>query len=334
MRTCYIIILLMAVSSATAQNIGGKWYGRLTQEPGGYRKIYDFELDLVQDDNIKKDSITGTSYAYIPYQIEAKIGLNGHIDGDTVRLMESGYLIQEEMAPTGWSICIKNLHLSYFKQDNKEFLRGRWTGQTTEGGTTCKPGLIILARNRKDLRKFIDENGYNGPDYPKTIVDKTPVTSVAGYGDDAGGASASAIGPGLDSAFTNGAMIPPFSPEFRNTVVSRISEVEVENQELTLYLLDYSKVDNDSISVYFNRQLMADNVAITEKPLVFKLTINPKVGSNELLFYAKTLGDIPPNTAGIGIKDGQTMHKIKIESDLMKTSAVYLKLKPPPPDNP
>ncbi|HEY1024647.1 MAG TPA: hypothetical protein VGE26_05735 [Sphingobacteriaceae bacterium] len=323
-----LIILTLSFSVSFGQNIGGKWYGKLTQEPGGYRKIYDFELELVQDDNIRKDSITGVSYAYIPQQIEAKIGLSGFIDKDTIRLKESAYLIQDDVVPLGWTLCIKDLHLNYMLINNKEFLRGRWEGQTAEG-RNCKPGLIILARSRKDLKNFIAENGYNA-NYPKSIVTDHP-GAATGAGGKGGTQADGQHQTGFpDSAHSVNSLVPAFTGDFKNTSVSRISELEVENRELTLYLLDYSKVDNDSISVYFNRKLIIDKVAITEKPIVVTLTLDPGLPSNELLFYAQSLGDIPPNTAGIGIKDGGIMHKIKIESDLLKTSAVYLKPKPFP----
>lgn len=325
MKVKFLLILLFGFLSVSGQNISGKWYGKLTQEPGGYRRVYNFELEIVQDDDLQKDSISGTSYAFIDYQIEARIGFTGSIQGDTITLTENEYQIQEDTAPTGWVICIKQFRLAALRVDNKDFLRGRWTGVAHGQAMPCMPGLLILARNPKDLKQFIDQNGYEAPARPRSIVENLALTK--------GGSATSSENsgdPGQGNGFDNGAegntIVGP-GGVFENTIVSKLSEIEVQNKELQFYLLDYSKVDNDSISVFLNRKQLLDKVAITDKPVKITLVLNENLEKNELLFYAESLGTVPPNTAGIAIKDGEQWHKIKIQSDELKTSAIYLKLK-------
>jgi hypothetical protein len=320
MKSLLLLALLLSADMAVGQNIDGKWYGSLTQGPGGYRRVYNFELDIVQN---SETELSGTSYAYIGYQIEAKIGFTGKITGDTITVTENIYQIQEEIAPQGWLICIKTLKFAHFRSDNKEFLRGRWTGIANGTETACVPGLLILARNPRDLKRFIEKNGYESPMRPVSIIESESDNSAG-----LSGGKQNAGGHGIfpDESMGGSEIIGP-GGIFRNTVVSKLSEIIVNNRELQFYLLDYSKVDNDSVSVFLNRKILLDRVAITEKPFRITLVLNEQLENNELLFVADSQGDDPPNTAGVAIKDGDQWHKIKVRSDDQKSSAIYLKVR-------
>lgn len=328
----FLLGLLLCGLAADSQNLGGKWYGRLTQEPGGYMRVYDFELDIVEDHQGEQTKLSGTSYAWVDFQVEAKIGFTGEVTGDSITLTENVYQIQEETAPVGWVICIKTLKLAHLRSDNKEFLRGRWTGMAHGQATPCVPGLLILARNPKDLRQFIERNGYRSPDHPVTIATES---SPGGRGTPDGASDPDPGGEGTALADIPGTgETPGPGGIFENTVVSKLTEVIVDNREVQFYLLDYSKVDHDSISVYLNRKLLLDRVAITDKPVKITLTLDDILEKNELLFVADSQGEVPPNTAGIAIRDGEQLHKFKVQSDDKKSSAIYLTVRKKPQSSP
>ena len=48
----HILLLSLFISNVFSQEISGKWYGKLTQGPGGYNDLYDLELSLNQKKNI------------------------------------------------------------------------------------------------------------------------------------------------------------------------------------------------------------------------------------------------------------------------------------------
>ncbi len=332
MKMIFFLALLLSGPLAESQNLNGKWYGRLTQEPGGYRRVYNFELDIVEENQGQRTTLSGTSYAFIDYQIQAKIGFTGEVTGDTLTLTENVYQIQEETAPAGWVICIKTLRLAHLRSENKDFLRGRWTGTAHGQETACVPGLLILARNPKDLRQFVEKNGYQPPDRPVTI---------SGTALNRGGAGTEATGDPTpdnqvsDLAETAGTQdIAGPGGIFENTVVSKLTEVLVDHDEVQFYLLDYSRVDHDSISVFLNRKLLLSRVAITEKPIKLTLKLDQALEKNELLFVADSQGEVPPNTAGIAIRDGEQLHKFKVQSDDKKSSAIYLTLRKNPAISP
>jgi hypothetical protein len=298
MKAFLLFISLLFSLHIQAQNLTGKWYGKLTQGPGGFRETYDFELDFNAG-----TAISGISYAYVPFLLDAKIGFEGFIDGDTIRIRERKNLIIEENTPLEWVLCIKTLSLAVWQHENKEFLRGRWVGVNKETGAPCIAGLIVLARDRKDLKQFIAKRG-----------DRKLRTKKA------------VIGPAITKV--NSSTLSTFSTDFNNNKVKKIKEIEVENKELYIILSDYDKIDDDTVSVYLNRETLVEKVRIDHNAYIVNFTVDEVAPINELLLFAENQGSIPPNTVKMTLIDGKNSHKILIDTDKYRSAAVYLKVIP------
>ncbi|WP_207427768.1 hypothetical protein [Pedobacter sp. SYSU D00535] len=275
--------------TGVGQDLKGKWYGKLTQDPGGYSDLYNFDLYLNQG---KK--LWGESDAYIDRIVKVKIRLEGKVLGDSVLLAEKLLGIEEERMPPGYITCIKTLRLKYLHAGSAEYLLGTWDGFDKLDYSPCPPGQIVLARSRSHLQQFFDGGGFGGA----PLIATTTVP------------------------------LPEFTPMFQETEIKKLSEIQVSKRELEFRLNDYLKEDNDTVSVYFNRNLIAGKQKISKKPFKFKLTIADGSGLNEVLLFAENLGHIPPNTSQLLIIDGNKTHRLLIESDKQKTAAVYLRYKP------
>ena len=55
MKCILLIFLSFLTQEILGQNISGKWYGKITQGPGGYSQLYDLEMNLTQKKNIWGD---------------------------------------------------------------------------------------------------------------------------------------------------------------------------------------------------------------------------------------------------------------------------------------
>ena len=134
------------------------------------------------------------------------------------------------------------------------------------------------------------------------------------------------------------AKIPPYvlnaikghgsEPLFNKTTLSNPLVLEVSNRVLHLELRDYLKEDDDTVSIYLNRQPYFRNLKIQKKPRKLILVLNRDLAVNEIIMYANNLGKIPPNTSNLVIYDGKATHKLLIQSSLQKSVAIYLKYKP------
>lgn len=284
-----VFILTMFCLSGFGQDINGKWYGKLTQTPGGYSQLYDLQLDIA-----KNSDISGESFAYMVNEVYAKFGFHGYVDGDSIRLMEAVELLKQNVAPIGWVLCVKNINISYRKVGKREFLQGGWNGVSKDNPSDeCMPGSVILARNKEDLKFFLDS-------IHSEIL--KPVETLE---------------PPVD-----------FATPFLNTAIKKVQEIEVRNLDLKLQLRDYLNVDNDTVSIYLNRKAIARNVWLSKRSKTIPFRLDQSRSLNEILIFAENLGQIPPNTSEMFVIDGKKSYRLLIESDKQKTAAVYLRYKP------
>lgn len=290
----YFLISCCCIFPAFSQDVSGKWFGKITQQPGGYSQLYDFQLELNQ-----KKNIWGDSYAYMKDSVEIRIGLSGYIDKDTIRLSENRDWVRVDKVPWNWVACIKNINVAYRKEKDNEYLEGNWNGVSKDRPyEECIPGRVILSRTVEGLNQFLYENR-------DSVITAQATTLIK-----------------------NEASPLDFNTPFMETEAKKVTEIQVHNKDLQLHLIDYLRVDNDTVSVYLNREIMAKNIWISKRPTVINFSLDPSFETNEILLFAENLGEIPPNTSELLIIDGKDTHRVMILSDKQKTAAVYLKYKP------
>jgi len=100
---------------------------------------------------------------------------------------------------------------------------------------------------------------------------------------------------------------------------SRIVEIEV---------FDHNINDQDSISVMFNGQSVLDNHVISNVAKKFTVTVE-EGKSNLLVFEAKNLGLIPPNTLAVSYRYQGKRKRILLENDLGESEAIEVILQKP-----
>ncbi|WP_411275041.1 hypothetical protein [Daejeonella sp.] len=288
------IIMFFGFQTSFSQNIQGRWIGKVTQTPGGYSELYDLELELTQ-----RKTIWGESYAFEGDSVRIRFGLSGYIAKDSIHLSESLGWIREDKVPFSWVACVKQFVLAYRKEGSFEYLEGRWNGVGTDDlSKPCFPGKVILSRTIEGLNNFLE-------DHKDSLVVTEPMLIAN-------------INP----------PIPNFSPIFLNTEPKKITEIVVTQPDLQIQIVDYMKVDNDTVSVYLNRNLLAKNIRIAKRPALLNFKLDTRLELHEILLYAENLGQVPPNTSELILIDGENRHRVMIVSDKEKTAAVYLRYKP------
>lgn len=119
-------------------DFSGSWVGVITQNEGGYRSKYDFEMVLVQNG----DKITGRTYVTVE-GIFAEMELEGEVHkGSYLRWHETKILHSRKSDGMEW--CIKRGQLELKKEKDLLRLEGFWSGETTFGD--CIPGKIVLKK--------------------------------------------------------------------------------------------------------------------------------------------------------------------------------------------
>lgn len=194
--------------------------------------------------------------------------------------------------PPSWFVCVKFCSLDFMHRKSVDHLIGQWHGSIFSGNP-CTPGEVILRR-------------YN-PQNPEGIQ---PIPDTV-----------------LQLAKKNAGK--PMT--FMDTELDEPLIVPVRNRVVKMELRDYMKEDNDTVSVYYNRNPFIKRVRIAKKKKVYTVRLDPFSELNEFVIYAENLGDIPPNTSVITIIDGDRKHSVRIESSLQKSAVIYLRYRPDVP---
>ncbi len=111
----------------------------------------------------------------------------------------------------------------------------------------------------------------------------------------------------------------------RENVVAQ--EIEVESDSLSVDFYDNGEVDGDSISIFYNNQLVAFNRILSTRAIHFKLALDSTREVNEVTMFADNLGSIPPNTALMMIEDGRNRHEVRLSSSLEKNATIRIRKK-------
>ena len=111
----------------------------------------------------------------------------------------------------------------------------------------------------------------------------------------------------------------------RENVVA--DEIEVDSDSLKVDFYDNGEVDGDSISVFFNNQLMAFSQKLGTRSLHFDIALDNTKELNELSMFADNLGSIPPNTALMIVTDGEKKHQIRLSSNFEKNATIRIRKK-------
>lgn len=107
------------------------------------------------------------------------------------------------------------------------------------------------------------------------------------------------------------------------------NEIEVESDSLQVDFYDNGEIDGDSISVFFNQQLLTFSQRLSTKSIHFNLALDTSRQFNEISMFADNLGSIPPNTALMVVFDGNKKHEIRLSSSLDKTATIRIRRKNP-----
>ena len=117
------------------------------------------------------------------------------------------------------------------------------------------------------------------------------------------------------------------SNEFTQRQKNVVEEIEVESDSLKVDFYDNGEVDGDSISIFFNDQLLASSQKLSARAIHTDIVLPSNKEVNELSMFANNLGSIPPNTALMTVWDGKKRYELRMSSNLQQNAVVRIRRK-------
>jgi hypothetical protein len=100
-----------------------------------------------------------------------------------------------------------------------------------------------------------------------------------------------------------------------------------ESDSLLLTLYDNGEVDGDTVTVLMNGNVIFSKVGLTAKANSKTIYITSNMDSVNLVMYAESLGEIPPNTGLLIVNDGEKRYDVRFSADLKTNSGIILRRK-------
>lgn len=330
--------------SSARINLNGQWRGSFNEGSGnpsslisGSSTTYVLELD------INGSKVSGYSYTYFtdigPKRYYTICRVTGSVDRATNSLVVTEIERVKYNTPPYILNCFQIHKLRYEKgQGNTEYLKGEWEpapnqncsgrGQTVLSRETVSrtPFAIKMPPKKDEVAKSAAPAPARRhpvrqtPPKPGTEKETAPTTrrmttDIPVENKKIESVTAEAA-PKAD--------LPPMAvyKGYQNRKNTVAKTIQIENPVFQVDFYDNGIVDGDSISVFFNGKLIASNKMLTEKPLTLTLSFDKNYKRNIITMYAENLGSIPPNTAVMIVRDGNTRHEARMESDMGKSASV------------
>ena len=347
-----IFVLLVICYTSFAQKINGQWRGYFNSKgdivlSGGDNTEYVLEIE------ISGSTVTGYSYTYFQdRKFYVICSLSGTYYKSTKSMKVTETAKVKGFTPPGWSDCLQTHILTYEKTRDTEEMKGSWRTAPGQLGD-CGTGLTTLTRRTlsKDLSSF------NKPKTNTPFSGPKPSAKITNLSDKNKKIITSSIAKAKSPINVNKPAKPTLAkkealiktkpllktmpekimPEAKKQselipVIANINfekrsnevlkTIEIAGETFKVNLYDNGTVDGDSISLFYNGQLILSHKMLSEKPITLTLDATTDHTVNELTMYADNLGTIPPNTALMVVTDGDSRYEVRISSDLKKSGTI------------
>ncbi|MBR2647848.1 MAG: hypothetical protein IKD55_03345 [Sediminibacterium sp.] len=103
-----------------------------------------------------------------------------------------------------------------------------------------------------------------------------------------------------------------------------VKTIITDQEFVQVDLFDNGTIDNDTISVYHNNELVVKSAKLNTTPISLKIRNTATDRLHELVIVAENLGEIPPNTALMVVTAGRKRYEIFLSSTEEKNAKVII----------
>lgn len=290
-----LVILLLSFLYTGAQDLSGAWHGILKQKEGGVRSDYYFSMNIRKAAEAKYFGTTYVQYLDKP-DVYGVMKFTAIYVDYTFVFKESEILRQHEDIGMYW--CIKRGILRFSQSADSLELSGKWESWKPKN---CSPGTLSIKKAKPKQETIVADISNEKTDNDNTVKPKADYAEKQ-----------------------------EIKREMKKRKTKPISERPVNISETDFYIevYDHGFVDNDTISLFFNDELILAEYCLQKEHKRIDLKYNHSRSNNTLLLHAHNLGISAPNSAAILIFSGDKVQKVSLLSDLKESGIIRIKYKP------
>ncbi len=108
-----------------------------------------------------------------------------------------------------------------------------------------------------------------------------------------------------------------------------VKKITTSSPKFSIDLYDNGTIDNDTIIVYDNKQLIVNRKRLSYKAIHVEFTFTNNIREHEVIIVAHNMGQVPPNTALLVLKDGSSRQELYITSTNKMNAKLIIEYSPP-----
>lgn len=358
-KNCLLAIFLIGAFSINSysQSVTGIWRGYFIADNG-----YQYRLEFQVIQNKKSYAVSGVSYSWQDdIRFYGKATMTGNYLGSAKNFRIREIKTVEVKSYTGGGTCIMNYDLQYTRSGDEEFLEGTYLGkQEVKDGPNpfewgdCGGGKVFLRKvttsefyvepalrpkTTPTRKPPVAKKTTGKPVTPPPVAKKTTPkknTPAVNTRPTTKKPTAPPVKPDADSAQKSKPVITKIktkpvviTPSILKTRENKLAQTLVlTDPRVTVKLYDNGEVDDDTISVFLNQNLVLSHKRLSASPI--KLNFQMEDGEDqELTMVAENLGRIPPNTSLMIVEAGDQRFQVRITSSEQKNAVVRFKYQKP-----
>jgi hypothetical protein len=308
----YILVLihlvcLLAVLPGFGQNnqwIAGTWSGVYFGEKSKLTKTFDTRLQITK---VNGSQFEGVVQCILPNDTTVRLHtrITGRIYDHHIMTKLKEVVYYKD--PPGHYTWAKHCNLC---DSMKYTFQKEGDSVVLQGERRCDTLCNIVARYSKNIGSLVYKAAFL---YEPDISPRKFTTRTAGT-------SFSFVKPVYKDSLVG-------RDFFAGRAVNAATRYVINDDSAEIRFMDNGIVDGDTISVFYNGQLIIPKLGLKEKPYIIKIPLFPDY-PNRLLIYAESLGGYPPNTALVRIIYGKKEQSFLLSSTMSKSGSIEL-YKPP-----
>jgi hypothetical protein len=354
-RLLLVLFLCVYSFSSFSQDVTGIWKGYFISDDGSQ---YRLEFQVKQNSR-GEVAVTGVSYSW---QDDIKFYGKATMTGSFIKTSKNFRIKEiktvEVKSATGFGTCIMNYNLVYSRSGKEEFLEGSYLGKQEVKGRPnpyewgdCGGGTVSLRRVTTSdfyIEPFLRRgNTTVTPPAADTVakrtappvIKKSPVIVKTNPNQRSITKINTPVKQKTDTSATvkiNPPVIKdPVKPVITTPTILKertnelMKSLVVNDPEVTVRLYDNGEIDDDTISIFFDKKLIVSKKRLSTTPITVKLKIDDENEVHELVMVAENLGRIPPNTSLMIVDAGDQRFDVRITSTEQKNALVRFRYERP-----
>lgn len=106
-------------------------------------------------------------------------------------------------------------------------------------------------------------------------------------------------------------------------------KIITRSKSISIDIFDNGTIDNDTITIYDNYNLLLDHNRLSYKAIHFDLKFDELNKRHEIIVIANNLGAVPPNTALLNYKDSKQNEEVPINTNFSQNAKLIIEYQPP-----